>query len=61
LEGGREKLNIQVTETNKTVLGLEHTNTLIRVANLASAIRNQGRWEEAEELDIQVTETKRWY
>jgi hypothetical protein len=28
------------------------------MANLASTYRNQGRWEEAEELDVQVMETR---
>jgi len=29
------------------------------MANLASTYRNQGRWEEAEKLDIQVMETRK--
>jgi len=31
-----------------------------RVANLASTYRNQGRWKEAEELEVQVMETSLW-
>ena len=29
------------------------------MANLASTYRNQGRWKEAEELDVQVIETRK--
>ncbi|KZL83841.1 kinesin light chain 3 [Colletotrichum incanum] len=29
------------------------------MANLASTYRNQGRWEEAEKLDVQVMETRK--
>ncbi|RJE18902.1 Phosphorylase superfamily [Aspergillus sclerotialis] len=29
------------------------------MANLASTYRNQGRWKEAEELDVQVMETRK--
>jgi len=41
----------------KEILGAEHTDTLTSMANLASTYRNQGRWKEAEVLDIQVMET----
>jgi hypothetical protein len=44
-------------ETRKKVLGLEHPNTLMSIGNLASTYRNQGRWKEAEELEVQVMET----
>jgi len=39
------------------VLGEEHPSTLTSMANLASTYRNQGRWKEAEELDVRVMET----
>jgi len=48
-----------VMETRKRVLGQEHPDTLTSVANLASTYRNQGRWKEAEELDVQVMETRK--
>src|SRR5204863_55681 len=35
----------------------EHPDTLTSIANLASTYWNQGRWEEAEELEVQVMET----
>ena len=41
---------------SKTVLGAEHPSTLTRMANLASTFQKQGRWREAEELDVQVLE-----
>jgi len=48
---------VQVIETIKIVLGTKHPSTLISMANLASTYRNQGRWREAEELEVQVIET----
>jgi Tetratricopeptide repeat len=48
-----------VMETSSRVLGVEHPDTLISIANLASTYRNQGRWKEAEELDVQVMETRK--
>lgn len=48
---------MQVTETRKRVLGEEHPSTLISKANLASTFSKQGRWKEAEKLEVQVTET----
>jgi hypothetical protein len=44
-------------ETSSRVLGAEHPDTLTSMANLASTYRNQGRWKEAEELEVQVIET----
>ena len=44
---------------NQKVLGLEHPSTLTSMANLASTYRNQGRWKEAEELEVQVMETRK--
>ena len=46
-------------ETRKRVLGAEHPSTLTSMANLASTYRNQGRWKEAEELEVQVMETRK--
>ena len=39
-------------ETRKKVLGEEHPDTLISMANLASTYRNQGRWTEAENMEL---------
>jgi len=41
------------------VLGQEHPDTLSSMANLASTYRNQGRWKEAEGLELQVMETRK--
>jgi tetratricopeptide (TPR) repeat protein len=54
-----EELFVQVVETRKRVLGMEHPDTLLSIGNLASTYWNQGRWKEAEELDLQVMETRK--
>jgi tetratricopeptide (TPR) repeat protein len=54
-----EELFIQILETEKRVLGIEHPDTLTSINNLASTYRNQGRWKEAEELEVQVLETRK--
>lgn len=41
------------------MLGVEHPDTLISMHNLASIYWNQGQWKEAEELQVQVMETKK--
>ncbi|CAG8883952.1 unnamed protein product, partial [Penicillium egyptiacum] len=43
-----EKLEVQVVETRKTKLGVDHPDTLASMANLASTFSEQGRWKEAE-------------
>ena len=45
-------------ETRKTVLGLEHLSTLNIMGSLASTCHNQGRWMEAEKLEVQVVEKR---
>ncbi|KAJ5184564.1 hypothetical protein N7472_009404 [Penicillium cf. griseofulvum] len=49
----------QMMEMNKTKLGEDHPDTLSSMANLASTYTNQGRWEEAEQLQVQVMETNK--
>ena len=51
---------MQVMETRKQVLGEEHPDSLISMGSLASMYRSQGRWKEAEELEVQVMETRKW-
>jgi hypothetical protein len=46
-------------QTRKRVLSDEHPDTLISINNLASTYSNQGRWKEAEELQVQVMETRK--
>ena len=45
-----ESLEVQVVNLRKKLLGEEHPETLSSMANLAETYRNQGRWNEAEEL-----------
>jgi hypothetical protein len=44
-------------ESRRDALGHEHPDTLTSMGNLASTYGNQGRWKEAEELEVQVMET----
>jgi Tetratricopeptide repeat len=39
-------------ETSKAVLGFEHPTTLNSAGNMAFTYMNQGRWAEAEKLDM---------
>ncbi|PVH69571.1 hypothetical protein DL98DRAFT_394098, partial [Cadophora sp. DSE1049] len=43
----------------KRELGAGYANTLASMANLASTYTNQGGWEEAEKLELQVMETSK--
>jgi tetratricopeptide (TPR) repeat protein len=52
-----EKIQVQVMETRRRVLGEEHPDTLTSTANLALIHRDQGRWSEAEKIQVQVIET----
>jgi tetratricopeptide (TPR) repeat protein len=56
LHNKAERLQVQLVETKKKMVGPEHPNTLKSINNLASTYRNQGRWEEAETLEVQVLE-----
>jgi hypothetical protein len=40
-------------QTRKRVLGDEHPDTLTSMENLAVTYESQGRWKEAEELQVQ--------
>ncbi|CAG1963156.1 unnamed protein product, partial [Fusarium graminearum] len=46
-------------ETSKEKLGPDHPDTLTSMANLASTFWNQGRWEEAEKLEVEVMEARK--
>jgi hypothetical protein len=48
-----------VIETSKKKLGADHPSTLTSMANLASTYRNQGWWDAAKELEVQVMETRK--
>lgn len=47
-----ENLELQVMETKKTMLGEEHPETLFSMGNLALTYWNQGRWKEAEDIEV---------
>jgi tetratricopeptide (TPR) repeat protein len=47
---------MEVMETRKRVLGVEHPDTLISMVFLSSIFRRQARLKEAEELGVQVIE-----
>ena len=51
--------NPESTTCGKKVLREEHPDTLISIANLVSTYRNQGRWKEAESLEVQVVEMRK--
>ena len=53
-----EKLQVQVMDMRKKLLGEEHPLTLTSMANLASTYQNQGRWNEAEKLELEVMKLK---
>jgi hypothetical protein len=46
-------------EASLRVLGEDHPNMLSSMNNLASMYREQGRWKEAEELEVRVIETRK--
>ncbi|KIL57586.1 hypothetical protein M378DRAFT_87700, partial [Amanita muscaria Koide BX008] len=48
-----ESLFLQVMEARKEILGASHPHTLLAMGNLASTYRDQGRWKEAENLQVQ--------
>lgn len=52
-------MKVQVMETRTRVLGAEHPDTLISIASLALTYWKQGRWKEAEQLNISVIETSK--
>ena len=54
-----EELETQAMETRKRMLGTEHPDTLITMANLALTHMNRGRWKEAKELEVQVLEPRK--
>jgi uncharacterized protein with NRDE domain len=54
-----EKLEIDVLELSKSVLGEKHPDTIRAMANLASTWWQQGRSDEAEKLEIDVLELRK--
>jgi Tetratricopeptide repeat len=52
-------LEVQVIDIRKKLLGEEHPDTLSSMENLASTYRNQGRWNDAEQLKDQVMDMRK--
>ena len=46
-------------EKTKKLLGAEHPDTLSGMANLAGTYWNQRRWNEAEQLEVQVMDKRK--
>ena len=46
-------------EMSKKLLGAEHPDTLTIMGNLANTYSNQGRWNEAEELQVLIISIKK--
>ncbi|KAF8338409.1 hypothetical protein F5887DRAFT_1077911 [Amanita rubescens] len=46
-------------ETMKDKLGLQHPDTLASVGNLACTYWNQGKWDEAEKLEVEIMAARR--
>ncbi|XEU94717.1 hypothetical protein FSHL1_000001 [Fusarium sambucinum] len=54
-----EMLARTAVQTRTNILGPDYPNTLTSVFHLASTYSNQGRWEEAEQLEVEVMEAFR--
>ena len=46
-------------EVQKRISRLEHPSTLSSMVNLASTYWNQGRWDEAAKLEVQVMDRRK--
>ncbi|KAJ7443166.1 P-loop containing nucleoside triphosphate hydrolase protein [Mycena galericulata] len=54
-----EALEVVVMEKSKSMLGEEHPDTLMSMANLAATYRNLGRWIDAQALEVLVMEKRK--
>ncbi|KIM31713.1 hypothetical protein M408DRAFT_237152 [Serendipita vermifera MAFF 305830] len=54
-----EKLEIEVLEQRRRILGVEHPDTIRAAVNLAATYHTQGRWTEAQKLKMEVLEQMR--
>lgn len=52
-----ERLSVQAMKVRKKMFSKGHEDFIAAVEMVASTYRSQGRWEAAEELEIQVMET----
>ncbi|KIL54948.1 hypothetical protein M378DRAFT_1047097, partial [Amanita muscaria Koide BX008] len=51
-----EELDSEALNARETTLGVDHPDTLTAMANLAATYVNQGKWKEAESLQVKVME-----
>ena len=54
-----EKMEIQVLDARKRILGVEHPDTISAMGNLASTYCDLGKFTEAEKLEIQVLDARK--
>ncbi|KIM30149.1 hypothetical protein M408DRAFT_294335, partial [Serendipita vermifera MAFF 305830] len=54
-----EKLQVEVLEQRRRILGIEHPDTTKAAGNLAWTYQSQGRWSESEKLFVEVLEQRR--
>jgi len=57
--GEAERLEVEVLEKRRKILGMEHPRTITAAANLAATYWDQGRQSEAEKLEVDVLEQRR--
>ena len=53
-----EKIHRQALRLQETVLGKEHPSTLTSMNTLAGVLRDQGKYEEAEEYVVHEAESR---
>jgi hypothetical protein len=49
-----EELQSKVKEIRLRSLGIEHSDTLEAMSDLASTYRMQGKWKESKELNVKI-------
>jgi hypothetical protein len=52
-------MKLRVLNLREKMLGPEHPNTLTSMANLAKTYSDQGKYGEAEELDLKVLDLRK--
>jgi hypothetical protein len=54
-----EQMSVQAMKARRKFLGRENEDTLLSMARVRLAYKLRGRWDEAEELEVQVMETSK--
>ncbi|PVF91573.1 hypothetical protein CPB86DRAFT_802724 [Serendipita vermifera] len=55
-----EKMEWEILEVQKEILGPQHPDTVTTMHNLASTLHNRGQLEEAEKMQTEVLESPQW-